>query len=207
MILFYFNGALTVNIDIFIAMTIEIDDAGTGDLVGDAFIGLLRKETGEFIFKTLPVELFQNPNWKNKIPYKKTLALVKDGLKELNFIKDKEKILICRGNIFDEVRNYFDEEGILYEQAIIEGELQDAVEGKLLNHLRNDLGIKSKKLTKISGARRYFVLFNWVSYDFNNREKFVKTGFKKWNTIWRKRALEKNKKLKNPRYISGYKSK
>ena len=28
-------------------MTIEIDDAGTGDLVGDAFIGFLRKETGD----------------------------------------------------------------------------------------------------------------------------------------------------------------
>ncbi|MFX0027187.1 MAG: hypothetical protein ACFE8M_12305 [Candidatus Hermodarchaeota archaeon] len=186
-------------------MTIEIDDAGTGDLVGDAFIGLLRKETGELILKTLPVKLFQNPNWKNKMPYKKTLALVKDGLRELKFIKDKEKILICRGNIFDEVRNYFDEEGILYEQATIEGELQDAVEGKLLNHLRNDLGIKSKKLTKKSGARRYFVLFNWVSYDFNNREKYVKTGFKKWNTIWKERAIEKYKKLKNRQYKNGYK--
>ena len=188
-------------------MTIEIDDAGTGDLVGDAFIGLLRKETGELIFKTLPVELFQNPNWKNKMPYKKTLALVKDGLKELKFIRDKEKIHICRGNIFDEVRNYFDEEGILYEHAIIEGKLQDAVEGKLLNHLRNDLGIKSKKLTKKSGAKRYFVLFNWVSYDFNNRERFVKTGFGAWGKIWRERALEKYKKLKNLRYNSGYKSK
>ena len=188
-------------------MTIEIDDAGTGDLVGDAFIGLLRKETDEIIFKTLSVELFQNSNWKNKVPYKKTFDLVKEGLKELNFIKNKEKILICRGNIFDEVRNYFDEEGIFYEQSIIEGKLQDAVEGKLINHLRNDLGIKSKKLTKRSGAKRYFVLFNWVSYDFYNREKYVKTGFKKWNTIWRERAIEKYKKLKNPRYTSGYKSK
>ncbi|MFX0017265.1 MAG: hypothetical protein ACFFAK_02475 [Promethearchaeota archaeon] len=187
-------------------MTIEIDDAGTGDLVGDAFIGLLRKETGELIFKTLPVELFQNPDWKNKMPYKKTLALVKDGLKELNFIKDKEKILICRGNIFDEVRNYFDEEGILYEQEIIEGKLQDAVEGRLLNHFRNELGIKSKKLTKISGARRYFVLFNWVSYDFNNREKYVKTGFRKWNLVWRERAIEKYKRMKSQKYTHGYRS-
>ncbi len=187
-------------------MTIEIDDAGTGDLVGNAFIGLLRKETDEIIFKTLPVELFQSTNWKNKIPYKKTLDLVNEGLRELDFIKYKEKILICRGNIFDEVRNYFDEEGILYEQSIIEGKLQDAVEGKLINHLRNDLGIKSKKLTKRSGAKRYFVLFNWVSYDFYNREKYVKTGFKKWNTIWRERAIEKYKKLKSPRHTSGYKS-
>ncbi|KKN07563.1 hypothetical protein LCGC14_1065600, partial [marine sediment metagenome] len=32
-------------------MTIEIDDSGTGDIIGDAFIGLLRKETGELIIK------------------------------------------------------------------------------------------------------------------------------------------------------------
>ena len=132
-------------------MTIEIDDAGTGDIVGDAFIGLLRKETGELIFKTLPVELFQNENWKNKAPYKKTVDLVKEGLNELNFNKDEEKILICRGNIFDEVRYYFNEEGVIYEESIIEGKLQDAVEGKLIAYLRKDLGIKSRNLTKKSG--------------------------------------------------------
>ncbi|MFX1586292.1 MAG: hypothetical protein ACFFDL_17275, partial [Promethearchaeota archaeon] len=100
----------------------------------------------------------------------------------------------------------FDEEGILYEQEIIEGKLQDAVEGRLLNHFRNELGIKSKKLTKISGARRYFVLFNWVSYDFNNREKYVKTGFRKWNLVWRERAIEKYKRMKSQKYTHGYRS-
>jgi hypothetical protein len=50
-------------------MTIEIDDAGTGDLVGDAFIGFLRKETGELIFRTLSVELFRGDNWKERIRF------------------------------------------------------------------------------------------------------------------------------------------
>ena len=40
-------------------MTIEIDDAGTGDLVGNAFIGLLRKETGKLIFRTLSLEFLR----------------------------------------------------------------------------------------------------------------------------------------------------
>jgi len=178
-------------------MTIEIDDAGTGDIVGNAFIGLLRKETGQLIFKTLPVELFQNENWKNKVPYKRTLKLVKEGLRELNFNKDEEKIVLCRGNIFDEVRNYFYEEGINYENSIIEGTLQDAIEGKFVLHLRNDLGIKSKKLTKESGVRRYFVLYNWVCYNFYKREKYVKSGFKRWNTIWRERAIKKYTNIKS----------
>jgi hypothetical protein len=178
-------------------MTIEIDDSGTGDLVGDAFIGFYRKDINKIIFKTLPVELFKGENWKNKMPLKKTVELVKQGLEELKFDKNKEKVLLCRGNIFDEVRSYFIEEGILYEDAIIEGKLQDAVEQRLVKHLRNDLGIRSKKLTTKSGAKRYFVLFNWVSYDFYKREKFVKSGFKKWNTLWRERAIEKYEDLRS----------
>jgi hypothetical protein len=177
-------------------MTIEIDDSGTGDLVGDAFIGFYRKDIDKIIFKTLPVRLFKGENWKNKMPLKRTIELVKEGLEELNFDKNKEKVLLCRGNIFDDVRAYFIEEGILYEDAIIEGKLQDAVERRLVKHLRNDLGIRSKKLTTKSGARRYFVLFNWVSYDFYNREKYVKSGFKKWNTVWRERATEKYEEIK-----------
>lgn len=174
-------------------MTIEIDDSGTGDLIGDVFIGFLKIETEEIFFKTLPVELFQNENWKNKMPYKVVVELIKDGLKELKFDKDKEKILLCRGNIFDEVRTYFDEMGINFEPAIIEGKLQDAVEGKLVEHLR-ELGVKSKKITKKSGAKRFFILFNWVARDFYNREQYVKTGFKRWNTVWREKAIEKFEK-------------
>jgi hypothetical protein len=180
-------------------MSIEIDDSGTGDLVGNAYIGFLRKDTGKIIFRTLSVNLFKNEEWKNKMPYEKTVKLVKSGLKELNFNKEKDKILLCRGNIFDGVRNYFEEEGIIYEPAIIEGKLQDAVEGRLLKHLRYDLGIRSRKLTKISGAKRYFVLFNWLCQDFYKREKYVKSGFKKWNTVWRDRAIEKYERILNAR--------
>lgn len=176
-------------------MTILIDDSGTGDLAGNAFIGFLRKETGELIFRTLPVELFQGDNWKNKMPLKFTLELVKDGLREMNFNKEKELIKICRGNIFDNVRAYFIEEGIDYENSVIEGKLQEVVEGRLVTHLRNDLGIRSKNLTKKSGAKRFFVLFNWVCYDFYKREKYVKSGFKRWNTVWRDRAIKKYKKI------------
>jgi len=180
-------------------MSIEIDDSGTGDLVGNAFIGFYRKNTKQTIFKTLPVDLFKGENWKNKMPLKRTVDLVIEGLKELNFDKDKEKVLLCRGNIFDLVRNYFIDEGILYEDAIIEGKLQDAVELKYVNHLRNDLGVRSRNLTTKSGAKRYFVLFNWVSYNFYKREKYVKSGFKKWNTVWRERAIEKFEEIKRNR--------
>jgi hypothetical protein len=182
-------------LDVPLSLTIEIDDSGTGDLVGDAFIGLLRKETDEIVFKTLSVDLFNDDNWNNKMPYIMAVELVKEGLKELNFNKETEKIELCRGNIFDRVRDYFDEEEIKYKPAIIDGKLQDAVEGKLVEHLR-ELGVRSKNLTIKSGAKRYWILFNWLSYDFYKREKYVKSGFKKWKTVWRERAIEKHERIK-----------
>jgi predicted aldo/keto reductase-like oxidoreductase len=182
-------------------MTIEIDDAGTGDLVGDAFIGFLRIESGELIFRTLSVDLFKGENWENKKPLEKAVEMVKDGLKELNFQKEQEIVKICRGNIFDQVRAYFVEEGINYEDTVVEGKLQNAVEEKLVDHLRNQLGVRSKSLNKKSGAKRFFVLYNWLCHDFFRREKFVKSGFKKWNTVWRDRAIKKYEKIRNSKKI------
>ncbi|MDX1798490.1 MAG: hypothetical protein R3255_07565, partial [Candidatus Lokiarchaeia archaeon] len=74
----------------------------------------------------------------------------------------------------------------------------------LVEHLRNDIGVRSKKLTRKSGARRFFILFNWVCYDVFQREKFVKSGFKKWNTVWRDRAIEKYNKIKKSKKKKTY---
>ncbi len=175
--------------------TIEIDDSGTGDLVGNAFIALHLINTGEIIFKTVPVKLYREENLKKNSPKKKILELVKQGLKELNFNKETDTIKLCRGDCFDLVRIYFKGEGINYEPTLIEGKLQDAVEGKLVSHLKK-LGVRSKKLSIKSGVERYFILFNWVCRDFPNREKYVKTGFKKWKTVWRERAIINYNKYK-----------
>ena len=50
-------------------MTIEIDDAGTGDLIGNAFIGLLVLEDGKMIFRSVPVGMYNEKNLKeNMLP-------------------------------------------------------------------------------------------------------------------------------------------
>ena len=46
--------------------TIEIDDSGTGDLVGDAFIGFHVLETGKIIFRGIPVGTYQKDNHKER---------------------------------------------------------------------------------------------------------------------------------------------
>ncbi len=172
--------------------TIEIDDAGTGDLVGDAFIGFRDTVNGKIIFQSVPVGLYQKDNKDNDRPQKHILRGVIKALKILNHSKT-DRILLCRGDCFNLVREYFNENDIYYEPAVIEGELQDAVEGRFIQHLRK-LGVSSLRLTKESGAQRYFILFDWVCRDFPNRENFVKTGFPSWNKKWRRIAERRNKK-------------
>ena len=176
--------------------TIEIDDSGTGDLVGDAFIGFHVIETGELIFRGIPVAMYNKQNHKNRQSFKYILKMVKSGLKALNFNKECDIIQICRGNCFDLVREWFDEEGIKHEPAIVEGKLQDAVEGRLIAHLRK-LGVRSPNLTTEAGIKRFFVLFNWVARDLSSREKYVKSGFPSWPKKWRENAIKKSRMRNN----------
>jgi len=180
--------------------TIEIDDAGTGDLIGDAFIGFRDTESGKTIFQSVPVGLYNEDNKDDDLPKKHIVKIVIKALKKFNHGKG-DRILLCRGNCFDLVREYFNENEIYYEPAIIEGELQDAVEGRFIQHLRK-LGITSRNLTIESGIQRFFISFNWVCQDFPNRERFVKTGFPSWKKKWRKIAMkryENYQKSKSPK--------
>ena len=169
--------------------TIEIDDAGTGDLVGDAFIGFRDMNTGKIIFQSVPVGLYTKEGKEDDEPKKHIKKVVIKGLRALNH-REGDRILLCRGNCFDLVREYFDENKIYYEAAIVEGELQDAVEGRFIQHLRR-LGVRSNNLTMDSGIKRYFILFNWVCRDFPNRERYVKIGFPSWKKKWRQIAMDR----------------
>ncbi|MHA1191876.1 MAG: hypothetical protein ACTSP9_06220 [Promethearchaeota archaeon] len=190
-----FSCQSTINPSEWEGRTIEIDDAGTGDLVGNAFIGFHDTSTGKIIFQSVPVDLYkEDEDRKNHIlkPKQHILKVVIKTLRILNHNKT-DRILLCRGNCFDLVREYFDENKVYYEAAVVEGKLQEAVEGRLIQHLRK-LGVSSKKLTTEAGFQRYFVLFNWVCQEFPNRERYVKTGFPSWPKKWRMIALERYQK-------------
>jgi len=70
--------------------TIEIDDAGTGDLVGDAFIGFRDMNTGKIIFQSVPVVLYNKENKDDDQPKKHILKVVIKALKTLNHSLSKE---------------------------------------------------------------------------------------------------------------------
>lgn len=178
-------------------MTIEIDDAGTGDLLGPAFIGMYRRETGQEQFWEIPLAAFCDPGWQEKQPFAEARRIVQEGVETFQVAKD-EPIYLCRGNIFDRAREWLTEEGYAVHDHVVEGHLQDAVEQRLVDEFRA-MGITDSKLTTTSGRDRYFVLFRWLVRDFPNRERHVKAGFKGWKRKWRAKARAAHQNLQRNR--------
>ncbi|MBS7251889.1 MAG: hypothetical protein KIH08_15060 [Candidatus Freyarchaeota archaeon] len=177
-------------------MVIQIDDAGWGDLVGGCLLGFFRKETGEYVVKLIDVTHFRPPNFDRKTYLKEALTLAKEALEELKVSKEEE-IEICTGSVLSEIRLTLMEEGYKVKPTRIEGKLQELIENSLLDYYA-ELGVPREKLSLESGRDRFYALINWVMEDFESREKYVKTGWKSWDTKWKywrpkkKRGLRKN---------------
>ena len=164
-------------------MVVKIDDAGWGDLVGGCLLGFLRRETGEYIVKLIDVSHFRPPNFLKKTYLQEALRLARDALEELGVTKEEE-IEICTGSVLSEIRLTLMEEGYNVKPTRIEGELQDLVENSLLDYYA-ELGIPRETLTVESGRERFYALIRWVMTDLEVREKYVKTGWKSWDSKWR----------------------
>ena len=169
-------------------MTIEIDDAGTGDLIGSAFILFWRRETNDLLKKEVPLELYQAPlSDANRLTQEHIQQLFLEAIQELDISKT-EDIHLCTGSCFDKARDYLKTEQYNLFDTKIEGYLQDQVEQTYLDHLHETYGITSKKLTVESGKKRFFLLYNWVTQDFPRRQHFVKSGTAGWQKKWKQKA-------------------
>ncbi len=167
-------------------MTIEIDDSGTGDLIGSAFILFWRKESNILIKKEVPLELYQSSDFNNKTQtYIQDLFI--EAFKELE-VSREELIKLCTGSCFNLARQFLNDEQYNYEDAKIVGYLQDQVEQTYLDHIIEEYGVPAKILSKDSGKKRFFALYYWIIKDFPRRIKYVKSGFEKWQTKWEHEA-------------------
>jgi len=173
---------------------IQIDDAGTGDLLGGAFIGFFVKETNQYIFKEISLSYFQQNNFNIKFIEDLVAELIEKSLKELDFNPDCDRIEICTGNVFKKAIEMMKNNKYHFVCTKIENPLQNLVEQTYLDYLKS-IGF-NKEISLIAGRDRYFQLFNWVVEDFPNREKFVKTGFPSWNLKWREIAKNKYLRIK-----------
>ena len=157
-------------------MTVQIDDAGVGDLLHGVVVGAHRKETGEFHYDVIPVKYFQNPLFKRKLYQKKATEMALTLLHGMK-LQDGEGIEICSSFLFDEARpelvRRFGEERV--KVAAIVGEAQDRVEGAYLDELRN-LGYEPIVERDEKRARSFFHMLRWVKNE-PTRLRYAKTGW------------------------------
>jgi hypothetical protein len=157
-------------------LTIQIDDAGVGDLLYGVVIGAHRKETSEFHYDLIPVRYFQEPDFKRKLYLKKATEVTLDLLKQMKLL-DKEQVEICTSFLFDETRPALSEQ--LGEERVrakaITGEAQDRVEGAYLDEIRN-LGYEPISERDDKRAKSFFHMLRWIKKD-RSRLKYAKTGW------------------------------
>ncbi len=157
---------------------IQIDDAGSGSLVGGTCIGVLRKETGEYLYEILPVQLYNECNFKSKIYIYYTTLIVKNALKKLS-VKKEEKILICQGYMFEDTSRYLGHENYYFFKSKIEEPLQSLIE-KTFENYAISLGLPKDFISYTKHPFHFHRLLKWVYADYENRVKLCKTGWKSW---------------------------
>jgi hypothetical protein len=159
-------------------MTIQIDDAGYGSLVGPTFIGAYRKETGEFVHGEVSLRYFRRPRFQEGLYIQEATRVVRTLLDELQSAPS-EPLEVCTGNIFDDVPVSI---GHPVQRIKIEGPLQNAIEGVVRDYLLN-LGVPVDGMEP--GAEHFRACMSWIVGDFPYRERYVKMGWGKWFSKWR----------------------
>lgn len=163
---------------------IQIDDAGSGSLVGGTVIGIIRTETLDFYYDIIPVELFKTPYFEEKKYKDYCIKIIEDGLKDLKVSKD-EDIEICQGYIFDKARNYLKEKGYKVLSVKISEPLQSIIEETFIDYAIG-LGIPLDYLQYTKYPFHFHRLLKWVLADFKKRSEICKTGwssYKKYSSI------------------------
>jgi hypothetical protein len=116
-------------------MTLQIDDAGVGDLLHGVVIGAYRPTTGEFTYEIVDVEFFQQPKFGRKAYLEETSRIVMK-------IIDKVKVTVTK----------------------ITGEAQRFVETAYLDEVRN-LGYEPLPEREEKRARNFFDMLRWLKKD------------------------------------------
>jgi len=185
---------------------IEIDDAGSGSLVGGTGIGVMRVETGEYIFKIIPLVFFQHPYFSEKKYQEYVIKIIKLSFRRFGVSKT-EPVSICRGYIFDALRKWLEQEGYNWSSTKIEGMLQYRVEESFNDYVIR-LGLPRNFIQHARYAFGFHRLLKWVFADYENRAKLCKSGWKSWNkwcqvpcTMVSTHALKETYCLKCGKYI------
>lgn len=157
---------------------IQIDDAGSGSLVGGTYIGVMRIETGEYYNDLIPIKLYNEYNFRKKLYLDYTVRIVKEAFRALDVSKDEE-IFVCQGYMFDEVRKYFLDKRYKFTSSKIGNPLQFVIE-KSFQDYAVSLGLPGDFIKYTRYPFHFHRLLRWVYADYGSRSKLCKTGWKSW---------------------------
>lgn len=157
---------------------IQIDDAGSGSLVGGTLIGTIRVETMDYHHDVIPIKYFKTPYFEEKKYADFCVNIVSKALRNLNADKN-EPIQICQGYMFDKARIYLLGKGYNIVSTKIEEPLQSIIEESFLDYVIG-LGIPMDYLEYTKYPFHFHKMLKWVLSDIGSREKLCKTGWKSW---------------------------
>jgi len=157
-------------------LTIQIDDAGVGDLLHGVVIGAYRPETREFFYDMVDVKFFQPPLFRSKGYLTQASAIV-NQLTERMKVLEGEQIAICSSFIFEKAVRDLEEKYGKEKVTVskITSNAQNLVETAYLDEIRN-LGYEPIDEREEKRARSFFHMLRWVKEE-PSRFRFAKTGW------------------------------
>jgi len=157
---------------------IQIDDAGSGSLVGGTCIGIYYDKKNIFKFDFIPLELYSPENFKRKLYQQQVIDIVLYFFEQVS-ISRYEPIEVCQGYIFDALRSYFAQNGYMWKNVKIQGILQEKVERAFADYSVS-LGLPKNYVLYTRYPFHFHKLLRWVYADYDTRKKLCKTGWKSW---------------------------
>lgn len=177
---------------------IQIDDSGSGSLIGGTCIGAMRKETGEYFYDIIPLEFYRGDNFEKKLYLDQVIHITNDLLSKLKVLEN-EKIQVCRGYMFDRLRPLLKENQYNVVSTTIEEPLQSKIESTFEKYAVS-LGLPSDFLTYTKYPFHFHRLLRWVYADYHNRSSLCKTGWKSWKKYGNMNVEVGTTYLKNSKY-------
>ena len=157
-------------------MTLQIDDAGVGDLLYGAIVGAYRPETGQFTYDVIGVEFFQPPKFGRKAYLERASEIVMQIVERMRLF-DNEPIQICSSFVFEKAVRLLEEtygKDRVTVSKIVE-RAQHLVETAYLDEIRN-LGYEPILEREEKRARSFFHMLRWLKKD-PRRFRHAKTGW------------------------------
>jgi len=157
---------------------VQIDDAGSGSLIGGTCIGLYWPNRDIFVYDFVPLECYTQENFKQKEYQKYVVRIIDNFSRELDISKTEE-IQVCQGYVFDLLREYLTVNGYRWKSVKIEGVLQERVEKAFADYTVS-LGLPQSYISYTKYPFHFHKILRWVYADYDNRKQFCKSGWKSW---------------------------